>query len=265
MATVKTNETLQETLSDTGLSEAEIKVFVFLLQHDVGLRVSDISRRTRTNRTTLYGILKSLAERGLVSSSEQRGVLLFQSIQPHLLVDYLERAQERLAKNIKKVEEIVPDITRLRNKEKGYRPQMQFFDGTEGIKQAYEDPLRNNKEKVIYGFGGIHAIYNLMSMDWIDYYLKKRPALGIKWLALAVDSPASRAMSKRDTVQLRTTKFLPAEFNFDIELGAYDDKTLIVSFAEDHPWALIITDKKIAETIKALFRYIDSTLPKKTS
>jgi hypothetical protein len=80
-------------------------------------------------------------------------------------------------------------------------------------------------------------------------------------LALAVDSPESRELATHDKEQLRVTKFLPASYKFDVELGAYDDKTFILSFAEDHPWAMIISDKKIAETMKALFRYIDSTLP----
>jgi sugar-specific transcriptional regulator TrmB len=258
----KTNEVLVEALADSGLNETEVRVFVFLLQHEIGLRVSDLARKIRLNRTTLYGILSSLSEKGLVSSSEQRGVLLYQSIQPHLLVDYLGRMQERLARNAKRVAAIVPEISRIRSQEERYRPRMKFFDGAEGIKHAYEDLVRNNKEKVVYGFTGIHAIYNLMGMDWIDYILKKRPSMGIKWLALAVDSPISREMSKYDKEQLRVTKFLPPEFNFDIEIAAYDDNAFIVSFAEDHPWAMIITDKKIAETIKALFRYIDSTLPK---
>lgn len=261
MAQEKPNETLVEALRDAGFNDSEIRVFTFLLRHDIGLRVSDIARRVRLNRTTLYGVLKALTDKGLVSSSEQRGVLLFRSIQPHLLVDYLERLQQRLASNIKKVEEIIPEITSQRTQEERYRPQMEFFDGTEGIKQAYEDTLRNNKDKTVYGLAGIHALYNLMGMDWIQYYLKKRSSMGVKWLALAVDSPTARAMQKRDKAEVRVTKFLPAEYKFDIELGSYDDNTLIVSFAEDHPWAMIIRDKKIAETVTALFRYIDKTLP----
>ncbi|MBY0110887.1 helix-turn-helix domain-containing protein [Patescibacteria group bacterium] len=260
-----TLDTLKEALTGAGLSETEIRVFTFLLQHEAGLRVSDIARRTRLNRTTLYGILNSLTEKGIVTSSEERGVLRFQSIHPRSLVDYLERAQERLARNAKKVADIIPDITRIREQEEQYRPKMRFFDGSEGIKQAYEDLVRENKEKLVYGFTGIHAIYNLMGMDWIDYILKRRPSAGVKWLALAVDSAKSREMSVYDKEQLRVTKFLPKEFDFDIELAAYDDKMFIVSYAEDHPWAMIITDQRIADTIKALFRYIDSTLPEKTT
>ena len=261
MPSVKIDETLRETFEDSGLHETEVTVLVFLLQHEAGLRASDIARRTKINRTTLYGVLNALVQKGLVSSSEERGVLLFQSIQPHLLVDYLERSRERLERNIKRVATIVPEIKRVRSQEERYRPQVKFFDGTEGIKNAYEELVRNNKEKVVYGFTGIHAIYNLMGMDWIDYILKKRPAMGVKWLALAVDSPKSREMSAYDHQQLRVTKFLPKEFGFDIELAAYDDKMFVVSYAEDHPYAMIIADRKMAETIKSLFRYIDSTLP----
>ena len=254
-------EGLSKALEGAGLNEGEIKTFLFLIAHDVGMRASEIARRVKMNRTTLYGIVNSLLDKGLVSSAEKSGVLFFQAIQPHLLIDYLERTNDQQGKNIKKVNELVPAILRERNQEERYRPNIRFFDGTEGIKQVYEDLIRNNKEKLVYGFTGIHAVYNLMSMDWIDYVLEKRPALGVKWLALAVDSPESRELSKHDKEQLRATKFLPPSYNFEIELASYDNKTAVMTFAEDHPWGMIIEDKKIADTVKALFCYVDSMLP----
>ena len=233
-------EGLSKALEGAGLNEGEIKTFLFLIAHDVGMRASEIARRVKMNRTTLYGIVNSLLDKGLVSSAEKSGVLFFQAIQPHLLIDYLERTNDQQGKNIKKVNELVPAILRERNQEERYRPNIRFFDGTEGIKQGYEDLIRNNKEKLLYGVTGIHAVYNLMSMDWIDYVLEKRPALGVKWLALAVDSPESRELSKHDKEQLRATKFLPPSYNFEIELASYDNKTAVMTFADYHPWGMII-------------------------
>ncbi len=262
MKTEKTEETLTEILRSAGLNEQETKVFIFLIRYATGLRVSEIARRMRLNRTTLYGTLKSLAAKGLLSSSERNGVLFFQSIQPHLLIDYLEQTREQLSKNIKKTADLIPAITNVRNKEERYHPNIQFFDGIEGIKEVYNDLIRNNKEKLVYGFTGAQALLNLMGYDWGDRIVKKRSSMGVKWLGLAVDSPYAREMAKRDQKQLRETRFLPPSYTFDIELVAYDEKAAIISFAEDYPWAMIITDKKIAETIKTVFRYVNDTLPK---
>ncbi len=256
-------EELKETLVDLGLSETETKVFTFLVLQDVGLRATEIALRTHLNRTTLYGVLKALVSRGLISMSELRGVQVFQAIQPHLLVDYIERTREKLASNIKRVRDMVPTMNSIRTNQEGYRPLIKFYDGTEGIKQVYEELMVNNKEKLIYGFTGAQAAWQLMSMDWIEYIFKKRPAMGVHWLAISVDSPVMREAATHDKEHLRTTRFLPAHYHFDVELAAYDDKTLIMSFASEHPLAIQITDKNIAETVKSLFRYVDDTLKAK--
>lgn len=262
MATNQGLETkLKEILVNAGLSDTELNAFIFLLTHDSAHRASEISKRTRLNRTTLYGVLNSLMEKGLVSQSEEKGVMKFQAIQPHLLVNYLNRSREKLILSIKKAEELVPAIERARGQEQRYRPNMQFFDGVDGIKQVYEDLIANNKEKKVFGFTGIHAVYKLMGTEWINYILKYRPAMGVKWYALAVDSPESRNLYANDEKHLRETKFFPSDYNFEVELAAYDDKVAAISFAEDYPWAMIINDKKIADTIKEIFRYVNSTLP----
>ncbi len=258
----KTSDVLKMALTGAGFNEGEVRALLFLIAHDAPLRATEIARRMKVNRTTLYGLLNSLIEKGVVSSSEKRGVLMFQSVEPRFLIDYLKRAESAQSKNLKKAEQLLPELEKQRSQEERYRPHIQFFDGTEGIKQVYEDLVRNNEEKTVYGFTGIHAVYNLMSMDWIEYILEKRPKMGVKWLALAVDSPESRELQRLDKEQLRVTKLLPDSYNFEIELAAYDDKTAIMTFAEDHPWGMIIKDKKIAETVKSLFRYVDSTLPK---
>lgn len=252
---------LKSVLINAGLSETEVTAFIFLLTHESAYRASEISKRTRLNRTTLYGVLSTLTSRGLVSQSEESGVLKFKAIQPHLLVNYLDRNREKLVESIKQTEELVPSLERARGNTDRYRPNMQFFDGVDGIKQVYEDLISNNKEKQVFGFTGIHAVYKLMGEEWINHILRYRPAMGVKWFAIAVDSPESRNLYANDEKHLRETKFLPSEYNFEVELAAYDDKVAAISFAEDYPWAMIINDKKIADTIKSVFRYVNNTLP----
>lgn len=252
---------LARILTNLGLTPNELRVFSFLLARGAGLKATEISARVRLNRTTLYGVLRSLVSRGLISSSETRGVLVFQSIQPHLLVDHIERSREQLARDALEVKKLLPALEDARSQQEGYRPFIKFFDGTEGIKQVYEDLMVNNNEKTVYGFTGAQAAWGLMSTDWIDYVLKKRPAMGVKWLAVSADQKEMREIAKHDVEQLRITKFLPGEYMFDVELIAYDDKTGIISFSAEHPWAALITDEKIATTVKAIFKYVDSTLP----
>ena len=258
-----TNNELAAILTNLGLNETEIKVFSFLILQDSGLKATEISYRTRINRTTLYGVLQELSHRGLVAASELRGVQVFQSIQPHLLIDYIEREREKLSASVKQVRNLLPTLNDLRSNHEGYRPQIKFYDGTNGIKQVYEELMSDNKEKRVHGFTGAQAAFRIMTSDWIDYVWKKRPAMGVHWDAIAVSNSETRAMGRKDKEHLRTTRFLPPEYQFDVELAAYDDKTLIMSFAKDHPLAIQITDKHIAETVKAIFKFVNDTLKSK--
>lgn len=254
---------LNEVLEHLGLSASEGQVFTYLLESGRAERISTISKNTKVNRTTLYGILKTLSKRGLVSSVEDGGILTYRSIQPHLLVDYIERSRERLSSDIERVRDIVPVIEQVRKTGGKAYPAIQYFDGVEGLKQAYEDTIRNNSSKVIYGFTGTDTVLSEKSidMDWIEYYIARRKKAGVEFLDIATASKNEPHWIKaRDSKDFRLTKVLPPGFDFDIELAIYENKILIASFAKEHPLAVLIEDEKVAKTMKELFRYIDSTL-----
>jgi sugar-specific transcriptional regulator TrmB len=251
---------LTETLQDLGLSELEIKVFLFLLQYQGSQRVSTIARQTRINRTTLYGLLHSLAERGLVTSVEDHGVLTYSSIEPSSLVEHIERLREKLSRHAKKMTSTVSYIEKVRAQTIGSFPAIQFFDGKEGIKQAYEDTIKNNPSKEVVGFVGTQAVYEAMDLEWVRSYLERRTKAGLKWRSIATNSPQSFSLRERDPKESRKTKILPPGYEFEIEFVTYENKVLIASFSQVHPLALVIEDEQIARTVRELFRYIDNTI-----
>jgi len=254
-------EIIHNSLKKIGLDKKEVAVFLILLEEGK-LRVRDIAKAARINRTTAYGILKELINKGLVSSTQEKGVLMCQSIEPGLLINYIERLEANLAEQKKEIKDVLPQIKSLRKKKDIY-PRIQFFEGIEGIKQAYEDTLQNNQERVLRDFTGTDAVFKTMPHEWVEYYLQKRARLGIKCLDIAPDTEWSRKSKARDNELLRTTRLIPEEYQFDTEIDIYDDKTAIMSFSEKEPIAVIIEDTNTAETMKKLFEYIYESIPKK--
>jgi len=248
---------LKKTLEDIGLSPKEADVLFLLLQYE-SLRVSLISRKTKLNRTTLYGIIKGLVAKGLVSSFQQAGTTEYKSIDPNLLPEYVEQQRLVLAQKKDDLKKALPDIKKMRDS-KDSLPRVYFFEGEDGIKQAYEDTLENNKGKIMFDFTGPDSIVETMGKEYIEYYVQKRAKMGIRCVQIAPDSEFSKITQSLDQKYLRETNLI-SDCTFDTEMVMYDDKFAIFSFSKEKPVAVIIEDENISKTMKALFGYVQKTL-----
>ncbi len=248
---------MSKALETIGLGDKQIRVLLVLLQSGPML-ASAVARAGKLNRSTGYVILKELQERGLVSSAKSDGVMRYQSIAPELLPGYIERKREELAESKKEVEEILPQIKLLRAK-RGALPKVQFFEGKAGLERAYEDTLDNNSEKMLRDITGIRAVYSALDQKFVNYYLEKRAKLGIGGKTIVQAGELGEKTKADDAKYGRTTKFIPAKFNFDGEVSIYGDKVALFSYAKEYPVALIIEDATISHMMKQIFDYIEST------
>lgn len=242
-------------LRHLGLSEKETDVLYILLQQD-SLRVRDLARKAHLNRTTVYGIIKELMKKGLATSLSRYGVTEYQSIEPALLPTYLERKEEELKQHKKEIKTLVPQLQKLRE-EKNNLPQIYFFEGVEGLKQAYEDTLENNQEKVIRDFTGPDAMFEVMDeKKFVSYYVNKRVRLGIRSLTIFPNTKWSRFMKQNDAKENRETKLIPAEYAFNTGITIYDNRVGFFSCSPERPLAVIVEDANISKTMKKIFSYI---------
>jgi sugar-specific transcriptional regulator TrmB len=245
---------LTEALRALGLTDKQERVLSLLLQSGPTI-VATVAKETKLNRTTAYGILKELAEKGLVSSTHKSGATRFQSIAPDVLPAYIERVQKRLEESKKQIEALVPQMKLLRARGRTL-PRVQFFEGEEGVRQAYEDTVENNRGKVLRNITGVDAVFKRLGGEWVSYYLKKRSALGIRCENLAPDSEWAHKSKADDGKYLRKTRLLPSRFNFEAELDIYDNKVGIFSYAKENPVAIIIEDETVATMMRQLFDYM---------
>src|SRR3989338_2584369 len=87
----------QEILVNLGLSDAEAKVYLTLLELGSTL-AGPIIKKTGLHRGTTYQVLQRLKEKGLVSSVIKEKKQHFEAAQPERLMDVLREKQELLQK-----------------------------------------------------------------------------------------------------------------------------------------------------------------------
>lgn len=247
---------LVKSLRGLGLSISGSVVLGILLQHGA-MYASRIAKESRLNRTTAYGVLSELARKGLISKVESRTATQYQAVPPEMLPAYAAKRREEMVEHEKALKDAIPQLLLLREKARAL-PKVQFFEGEDGVKQAYEDTLENNPEKFLRDITGVDAVFQRLGEKWVRYYLEKRSKLGIRCTDLAPESEWARDSKKDDGKYLRTTKFIPAEYYFDAEFAIYGDKVGIFSYAKQNPVAILIEDETISHAMKQLFDFIES-------
>lgn len=246
---------IKNALKTIGLADKEIAILLVLLQSGPML-ASSVAKAAKLNRTTAYGLLKELAEKGLVSStSKKKNGARYQSIAPEMLPGYIERRLDELVATKKEVEQVIPQLSLLRSKGK-ILPKVQYFEGPKGVEQAYEDMLEHNHGKMIYALTGLEGAVNALDPKFQDYFIGKRTRMGIKADYIVPETDIARAATKDDDKKLRYARFIPPEYNFDTEICIYDNKMSILSYALENPIALIIEDETIAKAMKQIFSFV---------
>jgi len=99
---------------------------------------STIARRLGENRVTVYSILKNLVKRGIASETPRQNSTYYTVILP-------EKLMQRLQDKYQALKDALPQFLAIANKY-DTKPQVQFFDGIEGLKNLYEDHLTSQED-----------------------------------------------------------------------------------------------------------------------
>ena len=107
---------LLSSIKAIGLSIGETVVLGVLLK-DGELSASEIAKESRLNRTTTYGFLHELEQRGLVTRAQGKRAATFKSVPPEELPEVLARKREELQRREQELREALPKIIEMGRKE----------------------------------------------------------------------------------------------------------------------------------------------------
>lgn len=235
---------ISEKLQKIGLNEKEAKIYSALLELGE-TNVQRISKKANIKRTTIYNILDSLKEKGLVSTVVKKKRKNYVASDPKELELRLEQQKSAL----KSLMPTLLSMTHLIDK----KPNIKYFEGVEGLKEIYLDTL-NYPDKPLWAWVSdfIDVITETLDKEFVDYYISKRVENKIMAYVIAPDSPRVKIYKSTDNKSLRQTK-LDAELNnIEVEIDLYGgNKIAIMSFGER--FGIIIESRLIYNTLKNIF------------
>lgn len=234
---------LKKELEKLNLTDREADVYLALLELGQ-TSIERISKKSKIKRTTVYDVIESLKDKGLVASLKHKKRALYYAEDPRILGNQLEEKKTVL-------NNILPQLLAMSSLI-DKKPDIKFFEGIEGIKNVYRDTLEYpNQEILMWGSTDMFTHFD-EDFAW-NYCVPKRIENKIWMRAIGQDCEVVRKIQAEDSKNLRQTRIQSfKDLPFDVEIDLYGKRKIgIMSFKEQI--GLIIESEKIYNTLKSIF------------
>lgn len=236
-----------EELKKFGLSEKEARVY--LASVELGdTTASAISIKSNLPRTLVYDILERLIELGLISYAIKANKKHFTAANPQELVRIL-KDKERVISNI------MPSLMEMSKAHGSQRPQVEVYEGKEGMKTVMDDILRSGAKEFL-GYGSSRSSYEIIPAfmeEWHKRRIKQKVVM--KVIYNNTKQTRDKVRHLQSSLKYAHYKLMPIEVELPTATVIYAGKVVLQSWTKE-PFAVMIESKEMAENQKRYFEQL---------
>lgn len=231
-------------LEDIGLTGAEIKVFLTLLELGSST-AGKVVEKSGLQNAVVHRAFHSLAEKGLITYVQEGKIRHYQAIEPKLLLGFLEEKKKRL-------EKILPELEAKKQLVKE-KPKATIFQGTRGVKELLNLMLETDAKEYI-AYGGAQKSDEALGTYFWEAFHKKRVSKKIKAKLLFHSSLKwwGEELNKFNLTEVRYTKKDFEEMTETVICG----KRVAIIIYLDKPFGFLIEEQLAANSYKKFFELI---------
>ncbi len=229
-------------LKPLGLSELQGRVYLAALELGEA-KMQDLAKKSGVNRTTIYTFIDDLKERGFITETKRGKRRIYSAIHPER---FLQMQKVRTAE----LEKVLPELLAIHNVSRT-KPRVTFYEGVEGVKEVYTDILRDKKEMLAYE--DIEHLKGGLPQTFYEYFPAERAKKGISIKSISRDSQIAREFIKDNIRLLRETRFIKVK-DFKTDINIYGNKIALIGLRSSPPFAVIIEDVSISETMRIVWK-----------
>ena len=230
-------ENLKQQLMELGLSAREAEVYFVLINFGPST-AGQISKKVNINRTSIYQLIDSLINNGLVNYIQKGKRKIFQATSP----DIFYKLQEQKLSVIK---ELIPKLKNASSKEE---EEVTLYSGRKGIRVIMNEVL-DSKEYVSFGSSG--EFFNIMKHDFY-LFQKEKKNRKIKSRVIIGKGLKDKPIVTDAFAQFH---FISDEYMTPTTTWIYNDKVAIIVWSET-PVATLIKNKEVAKAYGSYFELL---------
>ncbi len=230
-------------LKELNLLESEIKVYLATLKNGSS-SVEKIAKTTNLIRTTTYGIIKSLINKGFMSKKIKSKIAYFRAIPPEKIIEILDNKKE-------KINSILPQLKEIQNSTPISEKRFEHFEGKEGLKFLLNEMISESNSNIkIVGTGGKFLTFSKKHM--LSFNRKKKER-NISIKAILADNFENRKINKQKLIENTNFKFLQKDYNYSGSLLISKKKITFVNFDKDSYDGYLIEDPELIKIMNIMF------------
>lgn len=238
-----------DTLAASGLEPSVAAVYVALLELGES-QVPAISLKTSLSRASIYEALTHLIAEGYIEYRKEGRNAYYKPNHPEKLRDLVAQKKREVALLEGEMGETIQGLIGAYNLSLR-KPGVSFYEGKDGIIQAYEELLTIGEN--------IDSIEDRGEMgefipEYAKTFVKKRIA---KKIHNRVVAPSTNVINITSDTELRETRTLPlSEFPFSMDIKISGNTVLLITLKEQQAVGIKISHPEIANNFKLLFNFL---------
>ncbi len=231
-------------LENIGLSKAEIKVYLSLLEISPSTS-GPIIQQSGLQSSVVHRVLKSLLEKGIITYVKVGKDNRYQATDPENILDFIENKKKRFL-------DILPELKNKQQKGKGnYSAEM--FLGKKAMFSALLNVIKDGKPKEDYlSFSLIEPHDDKEIVDFYQMYNSRRRDKNLK-VKVLVNEKVKPIYEKNYTKELlKKANVRYTNFHFPQGIVIFRDMVILVHWGENS-FAVKIINQEMAQQFKEFF------------
>lgn len=237
---------LEKKLIEYGFHEHEARLYLSAMELGPS-PVQVIAKKAGINRVAAYPFIKSLSQKGLMSSYEEGKRTMYAAASPEQIIDFLDNKKREIDDQEKDFQKFLPQMKSMYNAMPD-KPVVRYYEG-------YEGTIVMNKEMLEGEDTEIEMLYD---SDQIEQYITKDLREKLRKMRKDRNIKTKVIYTKKDGIIPSTEdgeryKNDDPDLPFTSDITLYKNKVRFISFGKQIS-GIIIENEQITQTIRSLFK-----------
>ena len=240
-----------------GFNQKEEKVYLALAEYG-NAAAAQLSKLTGIPRATVYSVVESLIEKGIISREETRGTTIFFTNNPSAFVRLVEKEKEQNTRREETAKELVSLLAPYIESKEFSLPKIMFFEGKRNIESmlydylpAWRKSLEETDDYTLWGYQDPTFVEHYRR--WHDYLWR---TMGPRERIRLFSNSSDFEQELVHKIARREVRGLPQGTQFKSSIWLYGDYIVMGSTRQEPHYAFQIKNQIFAANLRTIFQLL---------